>query len=112
MIKNLEKISPVKREKVKRGLEYIEQINDGIVEKVILFGSSVTGSCTEKSDIDICLVSDGTCKNPVFFQIRGGLESVMDDLCDILVYQRIGGPLKKEIDQKGVVVYEFRNDKR
>lgn len=38
MIKNLQYINPIKREKIKNGLEYIEKKNDGCISKVIVFG--------------------------------------------------------------------------
>ena len=36
MIKNLQYIHPIKREKIKKGLEYISKKNDGCISKVIV----------------------------------------------------------------------------
>ena len=110
MIQNIERVHPIKREKVLRGLQFIEAYNTtGIVKRILLFGSAVTSDCTEESDIDFCFVSDGTCEDPVFFSLFGGLPLAVKDLCDILVYQDLKGKIKEEIDKKGVVVYEYQS---
>ena len=105
-IMNLDKINPIKREKIKKGMEYIASLNDGCISKVIAFGSSVTQDCTEESDIDLCFIT----MNPdsdIYSQIYGNMEIVMDDLCDILDYDELKGEVKTEIDKKGVAVYEY-----
>jgi len=109
MIKNLQYINPIKREKIKNGLEYIEKKNNGCISKVIVFGSSVTDNCINDSDIDLCFVTDADCANPVYADIYGNMEIVMDDLCDILSYNKLSdnGSLKAEIDKKGITVYEY-----
>lgn len=109
MIKNLDKINLVKREKVKKGCEYIQKMNDKfpVVSKAVVFGSAVTNKCDDDSDIDICLYSNFDSSNSQFFQIYGNLPLVMDDICDILVYQKLTGKIKEEIDSKGVIVYEY-----
>ena len=108
-IQNLDKINIIKRNKIKRGIEYIiaTQKDISIIKKVIVFGSSVQKNCHESSDIDICLISDYNTSNSLFFTIYGGLSLVMDDLCDILIYSSLSGKIKEEIDKKGVVVYEY-----
>lgn len=111
MVVNVERINPVKRSKILKGLTFVENKNkDGVIQKIILFGSAVSGDCSKESDIDLCLVSDYTAENPVFFSIFGGLPIVMDDSCDIVVYQKLKGNLKEEIDKKGVVIYEFESN--
>ncbi len=48
--KNIEKINPIKRAKVEKGFDFIEECNaqyGKIIDKVIIFGSAVTDSCTE-----------------------------------------------------------------
>lgn len=109
-IMNLDKVNPIKREKIKKGMEYIASLNDGCISKVIVFGSSITGDCTNDSDIDLCFITDTNCKNSVYADIYGNMEIVMDDLCDILSYNKLNntGDLKAEIDKKGVVVYEYK----
>lgn len=107
-IENIEFIHPLKSDKVKRGLEYISKRNDGCISKVLVFGSAITADCRPDSDIDLCFVTDATCKNPVYADIYGHMELVMDDLCDILSYRKLTGQLKNEIDKKGVVIYEYQ----
>ncbi|MBR4746591.1 MAG: nucleotidyltransferase domain-containing protein, partial [Desulfovibrio sp.] len=93
---NLEKISPIKRAKIEKGIDLVEQCNENekIIEKMIIFGSSVTNHCTEDSDIDVCLVSDYTTANNAYFGVHGGLGRVMDDAVDIFNFKQIGEKLK------------------
>lgn len=109
MIKNLDKINSIKRNKIERGLLFLEKNNnDNIIEKVIVFGSSVTDYCTEESDIDICLFTDKNTSNKVFFNIYGNLPLIIDDLCDIVIFNKIDKRLQQEILSKGVVVYKYK----
>ena len=105
---NLERINQVKRAKVEKGIELVEKWNknENIIDKMIIFGSSVTDDCTEESDIDVCLVSDYTTANNAYFRIHGGLGRVMDDVVDAFNFKRVGGKLKNEILKNGVIVYE------
>ncbi|MBO4295708.1 MAG: nucleotidyltransferase domain-containing protein [Desulfovibrio sp.] len=88
---NLEKISPIKKAKIEKGIDLVEQCNENekIIEKMIIFGNSVTNHCTEDSDIDVCLVSDYTTANNAYFRVYGGLGRVMDDVVDIFNFKRI-----------------------
>ena len=79
---------------------------ENIIDKMIIFGSSVTDDCTEESDIDVCLVSDYTTANNEYFRIHGGLGMVMDDVVDVFNFKRVGEKLKNEILKNGVIVYE------
>lgn len=109
MIKNLDKINSIKRNKIERGLLFLEKNNkDKIIEKVIVFGSSVTDYCTEESDIDICLFTDKNTSNKVFFNIYGTLPLIMDDLCDVVIFNKIDKRLQQEILLKGVIVYKYK----
>jgi len=98
------KIHPVKRDKVKKGCEYIKQYP--FVKKMIIFGSAVTKTCTEESDIDICLVINKDKNQKEFVRMYGELPLYMDELCDILIYDKLNDEWKKQIDEKGVIVYE------
>lgn len=111
MILNIEKINIQKRTQIEAGMKFIEKINqDGVVRKVILFGSALTNDCDKDSDIDLCFVTDYDSKNPVFFQIYGELPLVMNDLCDILIYSKVNGKIKEEIDNKGVLIYYYEKE--
>ncbi len=107
VILNLDKINPIKREKVRKGMEFVDKMNaiEPVVDKVIVFGSSVRDDCTEESDIDLCLFTNYDTSNKTFFKLRGNLPIVMDDLCDVLKYSKINKDFKCEIE-KGVIVYE------
>ncbi len=107
-ILNTNRINKLKLDKIIKGLSFIEEESkiEQVIDKVILFGSSITDYCTQGSDIDVCLVTNYDCKNKTFFNIFGRLPLVMDDSCDILIYSKLKGALKDEIDKKGVIVYE------
>lgn len=107
MIKNIDKINIIKRDKVKRGLEYIEKNSKGLIDKIFIFGSAVTDDCTEESDIDICFNTTYDCTNRDFFYLYGTLPLEMNDLCDIIILDKADEKLKKEILTKGVEVYEY-----
>jgi predicted nucleotidyltransferase len=107
-IQNMDRVHPLKRDKVRRGMEFVEKLNTtGVIEKVILFGSASRKDCTPESDIDLCFVTDYTTSDPVFFRIYGGIGLEMDDLCDILIYRRLKGSIREEIDKTGVTIYEY-----
>jgi len=107
---NEDKVHVAKREKIRKCIEFVKEQNKKqvVIEKIILFGSAVTDDCDENSDIDLCFVTNYNCSNPVFFDIYGGISLVMDDLCDILIYHKLKGKIKEEIDAKGIVVYDYR----
>ena len=108
MIQNLYKINSLKKKKIEQGLLFVEEQNqmEPVIDKVIVFGSSVRKDCTEESDIDLCLFSDFNSSNPVFYDVFAKLPIVMEDLCDIFVFQKLGDKMKNEILKKGVIVYE------
>ena len=109
MIKNIDLLNPLKKERIIKGLEFIQKQNEveSVIGAGIIFGSALTNQCTEESDIDICLASKYDCRNNTFFYIYGGLSLIMDNICDIVIYNKIKGKLKNEINKKGVVVYEY-----
>ena len=109
MIKNIDKINARKKEGLIKALSMIENINkrNRIIDRVIVFGSSVTDSCRKHSDLDVCFVSDFDCSNMDYFNISSSFEDVSNSRCDIFNYARVKGPLKSEIDSKGVLVYEY-----
>lgn len=106
---NLEKINPIKRAKIEKGIDLIEKCNakEKVVDKMIIFGSSTGDECTEESDIDVCLISDCTTTNNVYCEVFGGLEIAMDDLVDVINFKRMGEQLRTEVLKNGVTVYEY-----
>ena len=108
MIKNLDKVSSKKRQNVRRGMEYIDRMNaiEPVIDKIVVFGSAVSDDCREDSDIDVCLFSQFNNQNQTYRTVRGRLMDEMDDVCDIIRYDRLNDAFKEVID-KGVVVYEL-----
>ena len=106
---NLEKINPIKRAKVEKGIDLIEKCNarEKVVDKMIIFGSATGDECTEESDIDVCLVSDYTTTNNVYCEIFGGLEIAMDDLVDVINLKYMKDRLRDEVLKNGVIVYKY-----
>ena len=77
--------------------------------EVVLYGSYATGKATSRSDIDLATkgISDR-------YRL-GRLELDLEDLpipqkCDVQAYESISyEPLKRHIDEWGVVIYENEN---
>ena len=107
MVRNLDRINPLKREKVRQGLQFVEDnnIETPVIDKIVIFGSSISQDCTEDSDIDLCIFSKYECNNAAYFRIRGRLARVINDKCDILKYDRLNDRFKAVVN-KGVTVYE------
>lgn len=110
MIKNIEKINKIKRAKVEKIAKYIKKTDtENIIDKVIVFGSSVRDDCTVESDIDILLYVNKTANiNTIYFNnIYGHIGIVADDLCDVLINTKISEKLLKHIEEYGVIIYEI-----
>ena len=77
-----------------------------IVKKIIIFGSAAKKTCTDSSDIDICydILCDTTDKRAR--ELSVATSKICDYNCDVVYYDLIGSNLKREIDTKGVTVYE------
>lgn len=112
MIINLDKINPIKKEKIVNCMNFIDDCNQKkeMIDKVIIFGSSVRADCTEESDIDMCLFTDYTCKDRDYFNVYSKIARKADDPCDIFVFKKISDKFKKHILQTGVVVYEYKKN--
>lgn len=110
MIKNIEKINEIKRTKVKKIAKYIKETDiKNIIDKVIVFGSSVRDDCAVESDIDILLyVNKNVNLDTIYFNnIYGHIGIVADDLCDVLINTKISEKLLKHIEEYGVIIYEI-----
>ena len=57
MIKNLNKINPIKKSILLKLLARVDSCNkiEKVIDKIIVFGSAIRNDCTEESDIDICI---------------------------------------------------------
>lgn len=101
--KNICRIYPLKQKTVAKLFD--AALNHNIIEKIYIFGSSVTGRCNIDSDLDICIdadVSDGM----KIYHMQKEIGDICNWNCDIVMYSNIGERLKKVIQEEGVIVYE------
>lgn len=77
-----------------------------IVRRVIVFGSAANKQCNENSDIDICYDISCDTKDLRTYELSKTTGRACDYNCDIVYYSLLGDSLKKEVDTKGIVVYE------
>ena len=112
MIINIEKINPIKRDKIIKCLEHIDLCNrhKKMVDKVLIFGSSVRNDCTEESDIDICLFTDYSCKDRDYFNLYRKIARKADDICDIFVFKKVSEKFQRHLLNTGVFVYEYQKN--
>jgi len=93
------KIEEIKKDILDSG--YIKKI-----KKIILFGSTVENQRTFRSDIDLAVEFDEIdLKEATNFRIKTNLDKDID----VQVYNVLPDKLKKEIDEKGRVIYERKN---
>lgn len=109
MIKNLDKINIIKRDKVYKGITFVENINTitPTIDKIIVFGSAITDTCDDESDIDICFVSRYPVNDKRFLTVYGKFPIIAEDNCDIFEINNINKKLRHEIETKGIIVYEY-----
>src|SRR3989344_1449405 len=75
------------------------------IKKIILFGSAAENQLTFRSDIDIAVeFSEINLKEATSFRIR--VAKNVNSKVDIQVYNILPGKIRKEIDEKGKVIYE------
>ncbi|MCI8638557.1 MAG: hypothetical protein HFG41_05255 [Coprococcus sp.] len=70
------------------------------VKAAVIFGSSVEFHCHSFSDLDICIERYDTEKG-----FRDYPQEYMEET-DIVYFDAIGTHLKREIEQKGIVVFD------
>lgn len=93
-----EYVHPLKQELVQEFQQDFK--NDENVKAAIVFGSGVEFRCNSHSDLDLCIERYEPDK--VFhYEAAAGGEPV-----DLLYADRVGGRLRKEIEEKGIVVYD------
>lgn len=92
---NVEKIFPLQQRDVGKIIDALRKCET--VEKVIIFGSSVTSACNPWSDIDIYL----KLKEEVNIRVPR-----VEGPTDVWTNFDVDNRLMAEIDEKGVVVYE------
>lgn len=94
---NITRIFPTQQSDVGRMIDVCR--NDPNIRKIIIFGSSVTPLCNPWSDIDIYFEMK---EPPQRYPSIGSHTAVFDKWDNFSVDEN----LKREIDEKGVVVYE------
>ncbi len=78
------------------------------IERIVLFGSTMTRERTFRSDIDIAVVfPDITLKEATEFRIR--VLGYLPETMDIQVYNHLPEKIQKEIDKTGRMLYEREN---
>lgn len=96
--RNAEYVHPLKQDLVQELQRDFE--GDGNVKSAIVFGSGVEFRCSSHSDLDLCIERYDAGKS-FRYEAGGGMEAV-----DVLYADRIGGRLKAEIEEKGIVVFD------
>jgi len=78
------------------------------VEKIVLFGSYANGNANERSDIDLCLISNGAITGLAFYDLKAQIENAFGPEVDLLpdLDNMPDSPVERRIKETGVVVYE------
>jgi predicted nucleotidyltransferase len=78
------------------------------VKRIILFGSIVENKASFKSDIDIAVDFSGiSSEEATRFRLRAA--SKLPEKADIQVFNLLPDKIKKEINEKGKILYEKQN---
>lgn len=101
-------VFPTKQKDVDTIIKYAKSVD--YIQRIIIFGSAVTWKCNVNSDIDIAVCfSDDNDDNSysIFFKF---LTKNIKSQFDLIDYQNNTNKyLKKDIDTKGVVIYDRFN---
>src|SRR3989338_418236 len=102
----LKKGAEIKRKIEKIKAEIISSEYFPRIKKIILYGSSVYGIRTFRSDIDIAVEFDDIgLKEATKFRIKFN----QDKNVDVQVYNILPEKIKNEINEKGKIIYERKN---
>jgi predicted nucleotidyltransferase len=105
-ITSLKKGAEVKR-KIEEMKEHIlESEYSRRIKRIVVFGSTVYGIRTFRSDIDIAVEFDEIAKREA---TEFGIKFAYDKKIQVEVYNILNDKIKKEIDEKGKVIYERKN---
>lgn len=102
---NIQKVNPIKRDQVLSCVKIAQRSTK--IAKMIIFGSAITDRCRLASDVDICLDIIGSTRGREMYELSRDICWACDHNCDILTYGKLNDDFKKEVDNKGVVVYEL-----
>ena len=93
------------RDPLNKVIEKINSLDEsGKVRFVIRYGSSVSGTMTEDSDLDLAIYYDGKDDNELSRYRFKVLSSLFDDIYDIQIFQQLPLYVRTEV-LKGDVVY-------
>ncbi len=95
---NAEYVHPLKQDLVQEFQRDFER--DANIKAAIVFGSGVEFRCNSYSDLDLCIERYDPEK-PFHYDAAGNGEAV-----DIIYADRMGDRLRREIEEKGIVVYD------
>ena len=105
--------------KLKKGSEIkkmVEETKEAIlndilfrkIKEVLLFGSIIENKFTFKSDVDIAVKFDKiTIKESALFKKR--ISGEVNQKVDVQVYNHLPSKIKKEINNKGKIIYKNEN---
>jgi len=93
--KNIERVNPIQQQRLFDLIESLKSFK--VVNKVIVFGSSITHKCHEDSDIDIYVELDENVNVKAY-----NVDCPVDYWNNFTVTEE----MKKEIMSKGVIVYD------
>ncbi len=95
---NAEYIHPLKQDLVQElQTDFEEDLN---VKAVIVFGSSVEFRCNSYSDLDLCIERSDSSR---FFHCKNAEPG---ERIDIIYADRMGERLRREVEEKGIVVFD------
>ena len=94
------------KENIEEAKEVIlESKHHSIIKKIILFGSTADNSRTFRSDIDIAVEFDKIdSKEALEFRLKAS--GKLNEIVDIQVYNVLPEKIKREIDEKGKVIWK------
>ena len=94
------------KENIEEAKEVIlESKHHSIIKKIILFGSTAENSRTFRSDIDIAVEFDKIdSKEALEFRLKAS--GKLNEIVDIQVYNVLPEKIKREIDEKGKVIWK------
>ncbi len=98
---NVSKIHPLKQRQVNDLINFLKGYNS--VNKIIIFGSSITNRCHTGSDLDFYVELDEN------INLNKAISSVISNY-DYWNNFTVDSRLLNEIQKKGVLVYERKND--
>ncbi len=96
--RNAKYVHPLKQDLVQEFQEDFER--DANIKAAIVFGSGVEFRCNSYSDLDLCIERYDTDKAFCYQAADDGAA------VDIVYADRIGERLRREIEEKGIVVYD------